>query len=252
MKLRTLAIGIGMASCIAMVATGSRAQDDDLCQQKGGGYGGVTCPPTKGPAPKAIASKPAPSVSVTIDPSQLTAPKPAPSVSIASDHAIAATPDPAKPAAPKAAPTAGHPVVAAGKPTRSATPQRAVRRSIASGAMRDKQYAQDFYGYRSPSRREHDRSWTMHGMPNGAPYTPKTYDYYFPLPNNYRGAAPIYGYEGRYGYWQGYEDPYHGGYPIVNGNSFNSDGSNSQDYTYDRQRMDPWHGYNGYGPGNDY
>ena len=81
-------------------------------------------------------------------------------------------------------------------------------------------------------------------MPNGGPYTRKTYDYYFPLPNNFRGAAPIYGHEGRYGYWQGYAAPYYGGNPTVNGYSFNSDG--------DRQRMDPWHGYNWSGPGNGY
>ena len=174
-----------MATCIAMVATGSRAQDDDLCQQKGGGYGGniVTCPPAKGPAPKAAASQPAPSASLTIDPAQLAAPKPAPSVSIASDHAIAATPEPAKPAAPKAAPIAGHPVVAARKPTRSATRQREAGRSIARGTGQDKEYAQAFYGYHSPSRVEH---------------------------------------------------------------------GNFQGYAYDRQRMDPWHGYNGYGPGNGY
>lgn len=155
MKLGTLVLSLGMAFCIAMVATGSRAQDDDVCQQKGGGYGGVTCPPTNSSAPKVAAPKPAPSVSLTIDPAQPTAPRPAPSVPLASDRAMVAAHDPAKPAAPKAAPTAGHPGVAARKPTRSATRQHEVRRSIVRGTGRDKEYTQSFYGYRSPSRVEH-------------------------------------------------------------------------------------------------
>jgi hypothetical protein len=152
-KLTTLAVGVGMAFCIAMVATSSRAQDGDLCQQNGGGYGGVACPPTNGPAPKATAPNPAPSISFSIDPNQFTAPKPVPSASVAIDRPIPAAP--AKPAAPKAAPAAEHPVVSARKPTRSATPQRDVRRSIARGIGRDREYAQAFYDYRSSSRVEH-------------------------------------------------------------------------------------------------
>jgi len=181
-KLKTIAIGVGMAFCTAMVATGSRAQDDHVCQQKGGGYGGVTCAPTNSPAPKATAPKPAPSVSLTIEPAQLAAPKPAPSASIASDRAIPASPDPAKPA-PKTAATVAARGVTDTTPNRSVTRQRGVRRSVVRGTGRDKEYAQAFYGYRSPSRVEH---------------------------------------------------------------------GNFQGYAYDRQRMDPWHGFNGYGPGNGY
>jgi hypothetical protein len=207
-----------MAFCIAMVATGSRAQDDGPCQQQGGGYGGVSCPPTNSPAPKTTALKPTPSISLTIGRGQLAPPKPAPSGSLASDRAIPAAPGPAKPARPMTAPTVGHYGVAPRKPTRTAAQQpRRVRRSVARGTMRDRQYAQGFYGYRSPSRREYDRSWTMQGMPSGGPYPPKVYDYYFPLPNNYRAAPPTYGYEGRYGYVQGYAVPYYGGYPYPTG-----------------------------------
>jgi hypothetical protein len=86
----------------------------------------------------------------------------------------------------------------------------------------------------------------MQGVPNGGVYPPRIYDYHFPLPNNYPAAPPTYGYEGRYGHSQGYAPPYYGGYPT------GSDGGHSQEYAYDRQRMDPWHGYNGYSPGNGY